>query len=173
MRDFYRENPRAMGHAFGEMMERIGEGAAPCVIHCSAGKDRTGVAVAILLAALGVSRDVIISDYVRSASIPTLEEDMARAVTMAGDRQHLLRLYPVDAISAMMDASADYIEQALDGIEEQFGSLEAYLRENGVRHRVIASLRERLLEDHVVSVSGERESKMKNQVQGRARLGRE
>lgn len=158
MRDFYREMPRAMGHAFGEMMVRIGEGAAPCVIHCSAGKDRTVVAVAILLAALGVSRDEIISDYVRSASIPTLEEDMARAVTMEGDRQHPLRRYPADAISAMMGASADYIEQALDGIDEQFGSLEAYLRENGVCDRVIANLRERLLEDDVVSINARRQN---------------
>ncbi len=143
MRDFYGEMPFTMGHVFGDMLLRIAAGALPCVIHCSAGKDRTGVAVAILLAALGVPRGAIVDDYVRSASITALEADMARAMT-AGEREHMLARYPADAIAAVMDASAEYIGAALDAIDDRCGSLGDYLNDKGISASTLGLLRSRL-----------------------------
>ena len=146
MRNFYRAMPQTMGHVFGEMIRRMAAGSTPCIIHCSAGKDRTGVAVAILLAALGVPREDIVANYVISASIAGLEADMARAVTRAGDVDNLVARYPADAIAAMMDASPDYIRQALDAIDGEFGSVDDYLRDGGVTGDMLKDLRRALLE---------------------------
>ena len=156
MRDFYREMPVAMGHVFGELLLRVGAGATPCVIHCSAGKDRTGVAVAILHAALGVSRDAIIADYVRSAAIPALVDDMASAIAVAGEREHLHQRYPAEALAAVMDASPDYIEQALDAIDGRFGSIDVFLGWLGLTETMLAGLRTRLLEDAASAVDDQR-----------------
>lgn len=147
MHQFYREMPRTMGHAFGEMIMLMSAGATPCVVYCSAGKDRTGVAIAILLAALGVARGDIIADYVRSASLPGLEADMARAFATARDTEQVLEHYPADALSAAMDASPDYIEQALYAIDDQFGSVIGYLDANGVPAKAVLGLRAILLGD--------------------------
>jgi protein-tyrosine phosphatase len=100
MDDFYRELPVAMGHAFSEIVARIGVGDSPCLIHCSAGKDRTGVAVAILLTALGVARETVVEDYVRSSTIEGLAEDMARALLSGGDGARLAERYAPDALAA-------------------------------------------------------------------------
>ena len=54
----------------------------------------------------------------------------------------------------MMDASPDYIEQVLSAIDEQFGSIDAYLQEKGISKEAIASLRANFLEDDVVSIHG-------------------
>lgn len=146
MHDFYREMPVVMGHAFSAMLVGIASGGTPCVIHCSAGKDRTGVAIAILLAALGVPRGEIIADYARSSFIPGLREDMIRAMTGEAGRRQLIALYPADALAATMDAAPSYIEAALDAIDDRYGSIDAFLEKIGVSPGVVASLRSQLLE---------------------------
>ena len=90
MRDFSAELPRTMAHVFGELLVRISQGAFPCIIHCSAGKDRTGMAVALLLAALGCGREAIVADYVASAHARRIEGAMVRSVVRDG-------LHPVGA----------------------------------------------------------------------------
>ena len=145
MRDFYRGMPEIMGHIFAKLVRRIAAGGVPCVVHCSAGKDRTGAAVAILLVALGVPRAAIVADYVQTASIPGLEEDMARALIRVGDEDRLSR-YPDDAIAATMAAPAEYIEHLLDGIQDRSGSSQAYLEGFGIDEEVAERLRLELLE---------------------------
>jgi protein-tyrosine phosphatase len=154
MRDFYREMPSTMGHVFGDILARIGDGAIPCIIHCSAGKDRTGVAIAILLAAFGVPRAAIVEDYARSSMIDGLQDDMAQAVIVNGASQHLMRRYPPEALSALMDAAPDYIGYALDGIDERFGSIEAYLDAHGVASEALDRLRSNCLEGWATCQSG-------------------
>jgi protein-tyrosine phosphatase len=148
MRQFYRDMPATMARAFGAMIHHMGGGAAPCIIHCSAGKDRTGIAIAVLLAALGVSRADIIADYVRSASLPSLKEDMARAFAHARDAEQILDPYPDDALAVAMDASPAYIEEALNAIDEQFQSVVAYLDAQGVSEKALGDLRIQLLDAH-------------------------
>src|ERR1700744_6043662 len=88
MRDSYRGYVRLNTHSFRELFARLIEDSAPLVIHCTAGKDRTGFAVALLLNALGVSEHVISEDslltnpfYHRDPnSAPDLPVDVRQAI---------------------------------------------------------------------------------------------
>ena len=145
MQDFYREMPKTMGHVFAGMIQQIAAGDIPCVIHCSAGKDRTGAAVAILLSALGVPKNAIVEDYVRTASVPGLNEDMKRALIRPEDQDRLSQ-YPAEAIAATMDAIPDYIEETLNAVYAKSKSLKPFLDDIGVAEEVISDLKARLLE---------------------------
>src|SRR4051794_21578318 len=63
MRDSYRNYVRHNTHSFRALFGHLLEDRAPLVIHCTAGKDRTGFASALILHALGVADDVIAEDY--------------------------------------------------------------------------------------------------------------
>ncbi|AHE55492.1 tyrosine-protein phosphatase [Sphingomonas sanxanigenens] len=147
MHDFYAEMPTAMGETFGAIIRHVADGAAPCVIHCSAGKDRTGVAVALLLAALGVDRAEIAVDYAFTSAIPGRQAgDMARAVVRTGGDEEFRRRYPPEAIAAMMAADPGYIAAAFDAVARGHGTISAYLASIGVDDEVVARLRARLVE---------------------------
>lgn len=150
MHDFYAKMPHTMGHVFGAIIRRLAEGHLPCIIHCAAGKDRTGVCCALVLAALGVGRDDIVTDYVRTGTyrerFPQGDADRAKVVTGAITD---LRGYPPQAIALIRTAAASYIEAALDSAEARHGSLEAYLAEGlGLENHVIEALRARLMEEY-------------------------
>ena len=146
MLDFYAELPRTMGHAFAEILQRMAGGAVPCVIHCSAGKDRTGMAVAIVLALLGVPRKIIVADYALTDRLGSVEADMARSVVKDPARDTLRSRYPAAAIKAMRAADPAYIRTAMDAIDAQYGGLVAYLEHVGVDAATQSSLRDMLIE---------------------------
>ena len=147
MHDFYAEMPTAMGETFGAIIRHVADGAEPCVIHCSAGKDRTGVSVALLLAALGAGRAEIVADYAFTGAIPRRQAgDMARAVVRTGGDEEFRRRYPPEAIAAMMAAESGYVAAALEAIERGHGTMSAYLASIGVDGEVVARLRARLVE---------------------------
>lgn len=86
----------------------------PLLFHCAAGKDRTGIAAALLLAALGVDREIIFQDYLLSN--PGL-----------GDKyDHLLKTQPELAPAVVVDAS--YLAAAFEVIDQEFGGLDEFLR---------------------------------------------
>lgn len=147
MRDFYADLPRTMAHVFGELLVRISQGAFPCIIHCSAGKDRTGMAVALLLAALGCGREVIVADYVASAHARRIEGAMVRSVVRDESVARFRTRYPADALAVMTDARSDFILSALDAIDRDWGGMAPYLDSIGVTAPVIARLRANLLEN--------------------------
>ncbi len=63
----------------------LAEGALPVVVHCSAGKDRTGIVVAMVLDALGVSHETIIADYAATAqNMPGVIERLRRSPSVQG-----------------------------------------------------------------------------------------
>src|SRR5215470_9106497 len=63
MRESYRGYVRTNTHSFRELFAQILKDTAPLVIHCTAGKDRTGFACALVLHTLGVADDMIAEDY--------------------------------------------------------------------------------------------------------------
>jgi protein-tyrosine phosphatase len=147
MHDFYAKMPHTMTHMFAEIITRLAEGAAPCIIHCSAGKDRTGVAAAMVLAALGASREAIVADYALTRLARGREADMARATVATGALSEMRERYPPEAVAIVSDAAPSYIEAALDSAEERYGSLAGYLIEGlQLEPATLAALRERLLE---------------------------
>lgn len=147
MLDFYAELPRTMAHVFAEILQRISQGAFPCIIHCSAGKDRTGMAVALLLSALGCGREVIIADYAATAhAAPRLEAAMARSVVSDPAADRFRARYPAEAVAVMVAARPAYLAAALDAIDRDFGGMDAYLAGIGIDAATIARLRDHLLE---------------------------
>jgi protein-tyrosine phosphatase len=113
----------------------------PVVWHCSAGKDRTGFAAAILLRILGVPQEVVIRDYMESRQ-NALE---ARKLQL-----WLLRLFKgqeaADKLSILMGVEEAWLEAAFDEIDHTWGSFDSYVRDGlGVTDTDIALLRSKLL----------------------------
>lgn len=114
----------------------------PAVIHCMAGKDRTGVAVALLLSALGVARADVVDDYALSATYRTIEVEAPFVAFL--EEQGLGDV----AIRTLLSSPAALIESALDHIDEEHGDVEAYLHgPAGVAPGTLDSLRATLLVD--------------------------
>ncbi len=89
------------------------EGNAPLLLHCTAGKDRTGYAALLFLLSLGVDRETAIEDYMLSAE--TLKEKYAPVIAE----------YP--EIAPVLIVRREYIEAALDEIDRHYGGVERYL----------------------------------------------
>ena len=103
----------------------------PLVFQCAAGKDRTGLVAAMVLALLGVDDDTITADYAKSAA--AIDVILARLVARAPDREP-----PGERI---MSAEASTMHSALDWIREHHGSAEGYLLAGGMPAASIAALR--------------------------------
>lgn len=109
------------------------------LVHCAAGKDRTGFAAAMILLALGVSRDVVMRDYMLTARFfhPDVEIERLR------QKYEMQNLAP-EVIYPMLEVHEDYLARALQSIEQSHGSVGSYLRDAlGVGPAEIAELRAR------------------------------
>ena len=111
----------------------------PVIVHCAAGKDRTGVLVAVLLGLLGVADEEIVHDYALSAD------------AMAALRVKLIERYPegkeiIEAANELFSATPSNISELLTALRDQYGSIEAYAAASGAGPAVVAGLRDTLLE---------------------------
>lgn len=130
--------------ALGVLLRRLAQPEqAALLVHCTAGKDRTGFAAAVLLLLLGVPQGQVLADY----SLSNHSYDRLRAY-MLGRRPRFSRLLiSIDELVPMLVADPAALQAALDYITAHYGSLEAYLaRRAGVDAEAIARLRENLLE---------------------------
>lgn len=124
---------------FRVIAETLAADGIPAVVHCAAGKDRTGVVVAVLLDAVGVERTAIIDDYVRTREF--YPQVHARLETLPSYGEYI-NLQPPE----VMDARPETIGGFLDGLAEQFGSGADFLRSVGVGDDVISRLRAALVD---------------------------
>lgn len=117
----FRGNLVPMLKLYFDLLERA-EG--PSLVHCVAGKDRTGWAVAMAQQALGVPRDAIIADYMLTNDASRLEERIASEAF-----KDLPRYAAMDAatVRALWGVHEDYIATALKATEERYGDLDTYL----------------------------------------------
>jgi protein-tyrosine phosphatase len=126
------------GHNIAVIITAIAEaGAGRVVLHCSAGKDRTGLAIALALRLVGVSKDDIASDYALTDVYlqANYEEELAAItdpVARAAQREDL-------------QTRPEYILDTLAALEAAYGSVEQYLMANGMTQATIERLRQRLL----------------------------
>jgi protein-tyrosine phosphatase len=93
------------------------------LIHCSAGKDRTGVAVALLLRLLGVPEQTVIEDY----SLSNLYYEYFRDITAQIIRQLSYFGISEAEMSPLLMANPATMTAALRHIDAKYGSIEAYL----------------------------------------------
>ena len=103
----------------------LAQSERPVLIHCMAGKDRTGFAVALLHHALGVGRDDLMADYLLTNTAWPREARLA--VGGAQLRRHWGEALPDAAVEVIMGVEPAYLEAAFTAVEAEYGSLDAYL----------------------------------------------
>ncbi len=112
----------------------------PVLIHCTAGKDRTGVVTALLLSLLGVDRAVIEEDYALT------NRDVERQVEFVEQGPGLPQGVSRDEMVRLAGVPADAIGVFLDGLEREHGGPLQYLRSIGVDDGICNGIRDALLE---------------------------
>ncbi|HUZ11613.1 MAG TPA: tyrosine-protein phosphatase [Caulobacteraceae bacterium] len=145
--NYYRAAPYAPRHIdlFSRYFRALAGADGPVLIHCAAGKDRTGVLAALTHHLVGVHEDDILADYLLTNDA---ERIAARAPTVARMIQEATGRTATDAaIRAAIGVEAEYLAQALGAIEAGHGSVDAYLREAiGVDAALAEALEARLLD---------------------------
>lgn len=105
----------------------------PILIHCNAGKDRSGVAVALILEALGVDRETILDEYLLTNEINHAAEKAERmAQSRADNGRRAGRAPTADAWFPLIGVKPEMLETWWAHIDEQYGSMDAYLAGLGV-----------------------------------------
>ena len=115
----------------------------PILFHCTAGKDRAGFAAAITLIALGVSKEDVIKDYMKTNQFTKKRiEEIIKQI-------ELMTLYQTDAeiLRPLLGVEREYIETAFHTAEEEYGSIENFIK-NGlnISDEDIKKLRNKFLE---------------------------
>ena len=134
MRDSYRNYVRYNTPSFRALFAHLLEDRAPLVIHCTAGKDRTGFACALILHALGVPDDLIAEDYLLTNRFyrrdPSASSDL-----------------PEEVRQVLASVEASFLAAAFDAISADYGDLESYLSDGlGLGAQERARLEARYLE---------------------------
>lgn len=111
-RAFVHDNSPRFAALFGHLLDSD----APLVFHCTAGKDRTGFAAALILLALGVSRPVVMQDYL-------LTNDLFRMPPSTPG------LAPQEVLDVLWRVQEDFLDAALHAVEADFGGVQPYLEQ--------------------------------------------
>lgn len=109
-RDFVHDNAPRFAELFGHLLGS----REPLVIHCTAGKDRTGFAAALILLALGVDRSVVMEDYLLTNAL--YRTPRAPSIYVSSDVQDVL-----------VRVQAEFLVSSLHEIDTAYGGVEPYL----------------------------------------------
>lgn len=120
----------------------------PVITHCFAGKDRTGFTVATVLEAVGVDRDAILSDFLRSnEAVSRLRESILETIRSRSEDStaEIVTFAEARLTEEVLGVREEYLEAARRSIVENYGSLRGYLEAVGVRDEEVVQLRVALL----------------------------
>lgn len=138
--DRYRRFVHGGAASIVQVLEAVADpGMQPVVFHCTAGKDRTGVIAALLLAVLGVSVEDIIADYSRARSQRDWLLDFLTRRGVQAPRLHALS-------AELLDCDPATMHEFLGILDAEYGGVRAYLRSAGANSALFASLETSLLE---------------------------
>ena len=102
--------------AYGRMLKYLAApDVGPALIHCSAGKDRTGWGATLTLTALGVDRETVTREYL-------LSNQALHSFTPSAEA-------PPEWLRPLMEVRADYIDASFAAVDEHWGGFDSYLRE--------------------------------------------
>ena len=128
---------------YEDFLRNLIDDDGPALFHCTAGKDRAGFAAAITLIALGVSKEDVIDDYMK-----TNQFTKERIEEIIGQIE-LMTLYQTDAeiLRPLLGVEREYIETAFQTAEEKYGSLENFIRDGlNISDEDIQKLRNKFIE---------------------------
>lgn len=114
MQELYHDFVDGSAARFEQLFVHLLENDEPLVFHCTAGKDRTGFAAAMILLALDVPRAQVMRDYL-------LTNDFYR-VPEPGDTR-----LPLEVFEVLWRVQRGFLESALDSIDREQGGIDAYL----------------------------------------------
>lgn len=132
MAETYREVVGALLPHWRAIADALIDDGLPMLLNCTAGKDRTGVAIALLLELAGVPRDAIMADYLRSA---VFAENLVRDGQVEPGFMASYGFMPSpDQVQALIGVRADYLEAAWDQIARGWSDVADYFAAAGVDH---------------------------------------
>jgi protein-tyrosine phosphatase len=123
----------------GVFADMLRPGMLPTLVHCTVGKDRTGVVIALLLAAVGVRRDEIVAEYTAGAADVAPAMERLRSMASYGDA---VDVYP----AATWEVEAGAMDRFFDAVDQRSGGVHALLHANGVPPAVVEELTDLLVE---------------------------
>jgi protein-tyrosine phosphatase len=150
VRSFF-ETDTSLGDLYMHLLEESGErlveairviaSGEPTLVHCTVGKDRTGVTIALALDAVGADRDAIVDDYALTAS--QLPPERNRRIAA-----YLRSVHPeaVNAVALATESPASVMRDLLAHVDERWGSTTGYLRANGMTDAELDALTQALVE---------------------------
>jgi protein-tyrosine phosphatase len=139
--ELYRDILTESATQLGDVLRALGAvDGVPAVVHCSAGKDRTGMVIAVLLTVLGVDEETVLDDYVLSSRYRS-EQRVAELIASLGDSG-----IPAGLAAGLMGTPRWAMAEALASVRPQFGGMDSYLADAaGLQRWEIERLREQLL----------------------------
>jgi len=142
--DVYESIFATCGDKLARIAETVTTSPGPTLIHCAGGKDRTGVAVAVLLSAVGVRRAEIVKDFLITTRLVTLIHDRLVAAEHPRKRE-LVRQRLRTSDPWLLDTPTVAIEVFLDRLESHDGGAAGWLMRWGLDAEGISALRTRLV----------------------------
>ncbi|KAF0173675.1 MAG: tyrosine-protein phosphatase [Hyphomonadaceae bacterium] len=136
----YPHEPRYV-ELFKAWLHGLADEGGPAIVHCAAGKDRTGVACFLVLTALGVDRDTIIEDYELTNVAIDLDKRLPEVRARLASR--LGKEISDEAIRPMLGVHIDYLSAAIDAMESRHGDVPSYMKAVlDVDDEMVATLRD-------------------------------
>lgn len=139
MDHFYIDYVRDAPDAIAQALRTIASATGAVLVHCAAGKDRTGVLVAIALSLVGVTRDAVVEDYARSAE----------RIEQIRDRLLGTELYATDMARRSLDSMVPHagnMERFLDRVDREYGGMHGLAMTVGFDEESVARLSRRLVD---------------------------
>lgn len=118
-----RPNDPGFRNIFSKTLKHMAQSGDPILIHCAAGKDRTGTLAAVILGALGVSREIILEDFMLTMKVVDVDSMLEPASRFMEEK--FGRPYDPESLRPMFGVEPAYLLSALETI----GDMEAYLTE--------------------------------------------
>jgi len=129
---------------FKAWLHGLAEEGGPAIVHCAAGKDRTGVACFLVLTALGVDRDTIVADYELTNVAIDLDKRLPEVRARIASRMG--KDISDEAIRPMLGVHIDYLRAAIDAMESRHGDVPSYMKAVlGVDEKMVSMLRDHFI----------------------------
>jgi len=144
MLETYRMLPTQCANVIRALMTRLALGDGPVLVHCTAGKDRTGVVCACVQYALGMTKDAIFADYLLSAE--RLDREALREPIERVINQGMGVVVDQGGLDVINSVSGEFLTAMFESVEARFGTMDGLLSWSGVDVDTLARLKERMLE---------------------------